>query len=893
MARLQGHSIEEQWDLAEQFEGLMETSIAAVTNKLITHAGLTAAGMPGDEQSYLIQAWTYEVDTNLAPFVYQTYSSGALELQHDAANSLNIPDGTGVPGVPDHFTADFVNVQANKLKGIGDDLWQNIQKEIAAGATLGESNEKIAERIRQASDVTMPRALTIARTQVMSASNAGSFAQASLIADSTMQKQWIATEDSRTREDHVHADQQVTPMLGKFTVGGWLMDYPGDFMAPAGETVNCRCTLGYIFDGVPKTLCACGTDALDEAALVSAGYSPMSSQAAYSSLNTPAVTEDCACPVPATVKVTTPEGHFSKLTDASYMQQKQIYDTFKGDQNISPAYGGAKIQKQLDIVYEKYDLTPHDDSIILNIVDNFYGKSSFKKKYEEWLNSSAGKKAAAKAPKPTIIKKVEPTPEAPALIDPLDISQIPDSMVNKLYGQFKASKPVTPNWGGSAILKNLDAVKPWLTGPEWTGLNDGQLLKMLDKAYGKGAKNFYDEAEKWLQTPQGKKYLTQTAKPDLPKPLVQPKPPVEGGSLKAPGLDGPHVPDVLEGDISNVTQGEQQLIYNDMKKQGAYIASSPEKIFNAIQKMKQTNPFVKTHDLNDLQILKIMDNQGAIKFGTEDKHIYEQKIVDWLQTPSGKDWATKNEYVKPVKAKPYKAKPMGPVEEIHPITPVSQSQGANTPALVGKTKYGGMKSPLQLSDLNRIARNIEKYSGNDANYPVFSPGNATSMWKRLGDDYNTMDGRAGIHFYTSEYTQINGALRTGMQVEQHYINMAKKAMQAFKPSDRNMVLHRGTGGLSFGLPEYGAKLKDLQKFIGKTVQDDGFISTSVGGHAAFRHKPILMNIRCPRGTPMSWAKPISQYKNENEMVLQPGTKFKILNVTQQGSQIVVDVVVVP
>jgi hypothetical protein len=198
-----------------------------------------------------------------------------------------------------------------------------------------------------------------------------------------------------------------------------------------------------------------------------------------------------------------------------------------------------------------------------------------------------------------------------------------------------------------------------------------------------------------------------------------------------------------------------------------------------------------------------------------------------------------------------------------------------------------------LSDLKSIERIIEKYTGNDEDYQVFSTTQASTMWRKLGGDYNSVEGEQGLRFYTGEYTQINGGLRTGMHVEEYYIKRAKQAVQSFKPSDRPMMLHRGTGGLSFGLPESAVNLVDMQKFIGKTVQDDGFISTSVGGHAAFGHKPIIMNIRAPRGTPMAWAKPISQYKSENEMTLAPGTKFKILNVTQRGFQIIVDVVVVP
>lgn len=61
-----------------------------------------------------------------------------------------------------------------------------------------------------------------------------------------LEKLWIATIDSRTRDTHFAADGQRAPLKGKFTVGGVELDRPGDPTGPAREVRNCRCRVGVL-----------------------------------------------------------------------------------------------------------------------------------------------------------------------------------------------------------------------------------------------------------------------------------------------------------------------------------------------------------------------------------------------------------------------------------------------------------------------------------------------------------------------------------------------------------------------------------------------------------------------------------------------------------------------
>ena len=82
---------------------------------------------------------------------------------------------------------------------------------------------------------------TIARTETIKASNAGSEA---LYKDWGMeQKEWLATMDGRTRDAHAAASGQVVGIDESFEVGGQMLAYPGDPAGSAENVINCRCTV--------------------------------------------------------------------------------------------------------------------------------------------------------------------------------------------------------------------------------------------------------------------------------------------------------------------------------------------------------------------------------------------------------------------------------------------------------------------------------------------------------------------------------------------------------------------------------------------------------------------------------------------------------------------------
>ena len=95
------------------------------------------------------------------------------------------------------------------------------------------------------------QAIRSARTIVTGAENKGrqdSYARAE--ADGIiLQKEWIATNDSRTRHSHAALDGAMIDQDKKF--GNGLM-YPGDPSGRPEETWNCRCTVAAVVKGFKK-----------------------------------------------------------------------------------------------------------------------------------------------------------------------------------------------------------------------------------------------------------------------------------------------------------------------------------------------------------------------------------------------------------------------------------------------------------------------------------------------------------------------------------------------------------------------------------------------------------------------------------------------------------------
>lgn len=190
--------------------------------------------------------WIERVNAVLLPLVIKAYNDSAdniweklVAVADDAAPALT---AAIIPKMVSSRAGEFFAGAKSRLVAIGDMLWNAMRTELLVGMQLGDAVSSLRNRIGNAFTLTAPRARNIAVTEVLGASQAGSFHQVKA-AKVTALKRWITKDDDRVRPSHYDVDDVQINMDAKFIVGGFAMDYPHDPTAPLAETINCRCTL--------------------------------------------------------------------------------------------------------------------------------------------------------------------------------------------------------------------------------------------------------------------------------------------------------------------------------------------------------------------------------------------------------------------------------------------------------------------------------------------------------------------------------------------------------------------------------------------------------------------------------------------------------------------------
>lgn len=187
-----------------------------------------------------VQFWTDQVDAEVIPVV-----SGILTEAWRRVTAQGDPPS-------DPWTSGYLNEAGNRMRNTPDEVYALIVAEVERGIQEGRALERVREDIQviltaSGTDRWPNRAITVARTETIGAVNAGVFRAAELEAeaegDPAPFKQWIATDDKRTRPTHNEADKQRTLLREPFIVGGAKLLFPGDPRGPANEVINCRCTL--------------------------------------------------------------------------------------------------------------------------------------------------------------------------------------------------------------------------------------------------------------------------------------------------------------------------------------------------------------------------------------------------------------------------------------------------------------------------------------------------------------------------------------------------------------------------------------------------------------------------------------------------------------------------
>lgn len=120
-----------------------------------------------------------------------------------------------------------------------------MQNEMAVATALGESQQKVIDRIRNvmgSSEYCAKRIAQTERTRVQSQARYDTMQEAAELGIK-MTKKWSARMKN-TRDSHADLDGKEIPANEKFhTIWGNDLAYPGDPSAPAREVINCHCVM--------------------------------------------------------------------------------------------------------------------------------------------------------------------------------------------------------------------------------------------------------------------------------------------------------------------------------------------------------------------------------------------------------------------------------------------------------------------------------------------------------------------------------------------------------------------------------------------------------------------------------------------------------------------------
>ena len=465
---------------------------------------------------------------------------------------------------------------------------------------------------------------------------------------------------------------------------------------------------------------------------------------------------------------------------------------------------------------------------------------------------------------PKLFDGVKSTPNIPNISVPTIAptptykpTYVPKYVVDELKNTLKGNK--VGYW--SKPDKIWDSMQEVLSKGQYSNYTPMQLIEALDKTTNtsKTSTPFKDKILKWTSTSAGFQYIgahgvgTQAilnaaqhittdkvsikSTPDIPQ-VVNTKSHTSVPTMPLTDVMG------TNGDISHIPDDKKTTIFSSFKNSGysTYLDSPASNIFSAVTLISQT------YDTNKLQALKVIDEVGAKKANVPNGYLYEKKISDWLKTPIGAAVA---------QGKP-KPKPATP----------SFSSGItldSIPSFEESSKY----------TYNGITHTdaIPWFDAVKAKYGEWTESQKKGLRGWTGGSYSPIN-----NYLWGESDHISPTNTTIM----------KNAQAGMRPSIEPILLHRGQGVTGIGNAK---SIADIKKMVGQSWKSDGFMATSVGTQAAFGGQ-VALEIEAPPGTPMAYIAPISQYKNENEMLLPAGLTYKIVSVTEKKSQYGADRVII-
>jgi len=234
------HRLDAAVDMAEAEMAVREAVWGEMSKWLVKVSRAVLKGTRPDPFAVFSQdaAWRQAVDRIVGGPILDVITKPYVKLMGPA-------EYDSAPMVVEHLAT--VN---NRMVRTTENTFDLVSSEIAQGVELGESIPELAERVEVTLSDTLTerwpnRATVVARTEALSACNAGRTGAFEMMAETLggdFDQVWISTIDHRTRPTHRTADGQRVPLGTPFTVGTAQLRFPGDPLGPGKEVIQCRCS---------------------------------------------------------------------------------------------------------------------------------------------------------------------------------------------------------------------------------------------------------------------------------------------------------------------------------------------------------------------------------------------------------------------------------------------------------------------------------------------------------------------------------------------------------------------------------------------------------------------------------------------------------------------------
>lgn len=294
---------------------------------------------------------------------------------------------------------------------------------------------------------------------------------------------------------------------------------------------------------------------------------------------------------------------------------------------------------------------------------------------------------------------------------------------------------------------------------------------------------------------------------------------------------------------------------------GGRVTSAPAKdAFDALVAVAHVHGADVPGGLSVGQVAQAVDREFASKHGLGDAHLVEDQLTDWLGTRVGSKYAERN---------------LDPKSEL--LSRISGGPASPPPKVRPLAGPGG-------------------YRQTDGPFAVVSPNDMQHLQDKtkaeLGVGWTPRQEDAVSRYTGGSYASMNDFLRNktdfASPLTRQYIDDVQSAMV---PLPRGVALVRGAGWDQ--LPKGFRDEASAPQLVGKTINDAGFLSTSLSGATSnFDRKPVQLQIEAPAGTPGIFVGELSRLPHEAEVLLAAGTQMKVLDVVPGAAGVVLRVRVV-